>query len=283
MIPAAKAAPVVHVWTGAEDLPGFIISARKPLEAVLAGRPMPQEEVRRRAEGWVIEPMTNPGWKILTTPNAVVRGDVADEGLSAAGVYTEELQVLLRGALGGRDARFKVRIFENQKEYHRFATRLGASNAESLYDPISAEAVFWFGQYATPELFQRAFAHEFTHAYVDLAQRRTSPLWLMEGLAEWFSNLDWRGDILVPGQMNPLAVFVLGSRPLMPLRDLFGAARELMYGPEFGHYYAQAWSFVDYLFARVPGGVGELLEGAQLVPEDHQAPWEEYVREFMLG
>lgn len=277
---AAPAA--VHVWTGAEDLPGFV-PARAPLEAALAGKPMPPEEVRRRSEGWKAEPGMNPGWKIVSTPNVVVHGDVVEEGLMAAGVYAEELHVLLRAALGGPDARFKIRIFQEKGDFRRFSARLGASNAESLYDPRSGEAVFWFGQYSTPELFQRAFAHEFTHAFVDLARGRTEPLWLMEGLAEWFSNLDWRGDILVPDQRNPIALFVLGSEPLIPLGKLLRAGREEIYGRLFPEYYAQAWSLVDYLFARVPGAIEELLAGGRLDAELHEEPWKEYVRETMLG
>lgn len=275
-----------HVWTGDEDLPK-IVRVRAP-EFMLGANPMPPEVIRNRSKGIRTKKLRDPGWKMIHNSNAVVRGDIAPEDLKATAVYSTELFVMLRSYLGGGDwsGLFSSRLFREGADFRQAAGRAGAANAESYYDPRSAEIVMWFGLYPTPLLYQRAFAHEFAHAYIDLVLGRTSPLWLMEGLAEWFSNLDWRGHIFVPGQANGRALLLLDRSEQedgLLLEKLVSMPREEMYGPNFGIYYAQAWSVVDWLMVhRSARAVQDLIHGdlgdlaRELVP--HEAQWRDHVR-----
>ena len=141
----------------------------------------------------------------------------------------------------------------------------------------------WFTGYPTPGLFQRSFAHEFVHAWIDRVWNKTSPLWLMEGLAEWFSNLDWRGDIFVPGQMNRHALATLAfNQDLITLKGLIELPREAMYGFHFAAYYALAWSVVDYIMTRLPYRAiqGVMEDPSSILP--HEEEWKAHVR-MMLG
>ncbi len=280
--------PVVtaHVWTGDEDLPE-IVRVRAP-EFSLGANPMPPEVIKNRSKGIRAKKLPDPGWKMIRNSTAVVRGDIAPEDLKATAVYSTELFVMLRSYLGGGDwsGLFSSRLFREGGDFRQTAARAGAANAESYYDPRSAEIVMWFGLYPTPLLYQRAFAHEFAHAYIDRVLDRTSPLWLMEGLAEWFSNLDWRGHIFVPGQMNNLALQQLArseEQDGLMLGKLISMPRDEMYGPNFATYYAQAWSVVDWLMVhRSARAVQDLVQGdlqdlaRNLIP--HEAQWRAHVR-----
>lgn len=278
--------PLVHSWDGPDDIPR-LSEAHAPARALaVAGSAMPPEEIRRRSIDWKSRHAASPGWQILETPNTEVRGDVPLEGLMAAGAYAEELNVLLNSAIGGgkRRDRFLFKIFESQTDFRQFATYAGAASAESFYAPLSKEAAFWFGLYTSPELFQRGFAHEFTHAFMDLNWNRTDPLWFAEGMAEYFSNLEWKSDRLVGGQINPRDIELLKMESLTPLEELFRLGRGDMYGPRFPHLYAKAWSVVHFMFSKTPEVIKAILERGQVGvpnPAAIEPEWLTYVEDLM--
>jgi hypothetical protein len=276
--------PAVHVWTGDEAVPEF--TPLEVLEPALAGAPMPPDVVRARSKGMRTRKLETPGWNMVRGAVAVVRGDIDPDGMKAAAVYAAEMNVMLRSFVGGGgdpDVLYSVRLFRESRDFRRMASLAGAAEAESYYDPRSAELALWFGGYATPALFQRAFAHEFVHAWVDRIWNKRSPLWLMEGVAEWFSNLDWRGDILVPGQMNRHSLALLAfSQDMITLKALLELPRNAMYGINFGPYYALSWSVVDYIMTRLPHRAiqGVMEDPKSILP--HEAEWRAHMR-MMLG
>ena len=275
--------PRLHIWTGDEDIPE-VVPLEVPEFALAGTNPMPPAVIRQRSRGMKTSKLATPGWKLVQGDLAVVRGDLPAEDLKSAAVYSQELYVMLRSYIGGPDwsGLFSSRLFREGEDYKKYAARAGASTAESFYDPRSSEIVTWFRRFPTADLFQRAFAHEFVHAYVDRIWKRTEPLWFMEGLAEWFSNIHWRGHIFVPGQMNKHALFVLGSSvqfDTLDMKTLINISREEMYGYNFSRYYAQAWSLVDYIMTRMPPGtVQDMLDGNYPNLPSHQKDWEAHVR-----
>lgn len=271
--------PTIHIWSGIEDIPDLV-----PLEiesfAMAGALAIPPDVIARRSKGLKTEKLASKGWKIVQGEMAIVYGDLYSDELKAIAVYVPELYVMLRSYLSGPDfdGVFLIRAFKNAGEYRRYAVRAGASNAESFYDPRSAEIVMDTNPNKTPYLFQRAFAHEFVHAYVDQVWDKTSPLWLMEGIAEWFSNIHWRGDILIPGQMMRQALFRL-SMSTHSLRELLTVTRDQMYGFDFEKYYAEAWSLVDFVMTRMPyGTIQQLLNMELSVLDGLQDEWEGHIR-----
>lgn len=248
---------------------------------------MPPDVVKGRSKGLRANKLDKPDWKMVRNEVSVVRGDVDPAALKAVAVYAQELYVMLRSFLGGPDPGdhlISVKVFKDQIPYKRFASLAGAPNAQAYYDPRNAEIVHWLGEYATQLLFQRAFSHEFTHAYVDRVFRKLEPIWFMEGIAEWFSNLEWRGDIFVPGQMSRFALQLL-SMESMPLsiKTLTTIPRDEIYGYRFQQYFAQAWSLVDYLMTQLPyRAVEKMLLGEQIDLESHEEAWRAHVR-MMIG
>jgi len=275
--------PDLHIWTGDEDIPE-IVPAEIPAFAMAGSSPMPPSVVRSRSKGMKTSKLGTPGWKLVQADLAVVRGNLPAEDLKSAAVYSQELYVMLRSFIGGPDfsGLFSSRFFSEMRDYVNYAQRAGASTAESFYDPRSSEIVSWYRRFPTPALFQRAFAHEFTHAYVDRVWNRTSPLWFMEGLAEWFSNIHWRANIFVPGQMNNAALFILAgdmNDNKLSIERLISATRDDFYGYQFTSYYAQAWTLVDFIMTRMPGGtVQDMLAGDYPNLPSLQQEWEAHVR-----
>jgi hypothetical protein len=225
--------------------------------------PLSAKSVREAARDWEWRPLEVPGWKLLMAPHAVVRGDAPLETLRAAGAYVEAFHAMLARTLGGNSSgiMFSVRIFSDPADFRRYAGRLGAANAESLYDPRGQEIVVCPDPLRGRPWLQKTLAHEFTHAWMDRVFGRTEPLWLCEGMAEYFSTFAVRDGRLEPGADDARATLLLKLNAPLPLADFLRLGREEMYGPSFAAHYAQAWSLVRHLMSRNDGTVDLLLRG----------------------
>ncbi|HET8775808.1 MAG TPA: tetratricopeptide repeat protein [Thermoanaerobaculia bacterium] len=97
----------------------------------------------------------------------------------------------------------------------------------------------------------RTIDHELTHYFV---RNTTSalPLWLSEGIAEYYSTFRTSGDAVHIGRSIPEHVQWLRQQTLIPLRELFATtADSLLYdeGSRSGVFYAQSWALFHYLMA----------------------------------
>lgn len=277
-------APILHSWHGDSLIPQ-LSELDAPASAKIAGAAMPKAEIRRRTRPYEWSNLESPRWKILKCPNSVIRGDGPVAELRSACAYSEEMNVLLRAALGGtmESPLYSVRIFGEEGDFRRYAVRSSAANAEAFYDPRSAECVFWFGHYPTPEILQRNFAHEFTHAYMDRVWKRTGPLWFAEGMAEYFSNVTWRHGMFVTGNVNRQAVELLRMNNPVPLAEMIAFGREVFYDQHFFRVlYAQAWSVVYFLFHRHPEVIRDLLDGMLVDLTTIETEWREYLGDVLL-
>jgi TonB family protein len=110
--------------------------------------------------------------------------------------------------------------------------------------------------------------HELSHYFISrrLASR---PIWLNEGLSEYFSTAVVRDDEVILGEIPPERLQVLKTTPLLPLKELFGVDTNSAYYNEsskVGIYYAEAWAFVHYM-----------LHG------EHEAQFKEYLEALTKG
>jgi tetratricopeptide (TPR) repeat protein len=91
--------------------------------------------------------------------------------------------------------------------------------------------------------------HELVHSLLDRNDKR-GPLWLEEGMAEYFSAAELRSGSLYVGAPIVEHMVVIRRGPLMPLPQLFGVARESdAYNLPAGQrmFYAESWALVDAL------------------------------------
>jgi tetratricopeptide (TPR) repeat protein len=95
----------------------------------------------------------------------------------------------------------------------------------------------------------RAPLHELVH-YLMQSGDAHAPLWLEEGIAEYFSNAAIRSRYISAGKPMSNHISVLRQRARIPLPELFATARESdVYNHPSGQavFYAESWAIVDWL------------------------------------
>ncbi|RPH52023.1 MAG: DUF1570 domain-containing protein [Planctomycetota bacterium] len=275
LIPSATAGP--------EPIPPFGCPAEPGRRADGSPSPFSSRAVREASHGWEWKNLETPGWKLLMTPSFVVRGDVPIDDLRTVGAHLEEFLRMAKDCLGGDETgiMFSARVFASARDFRRYAVRVGAANAESFYDPRSAELVLCLEGPPPPSWLQKTLAHEFAHEYMDRVWDRTGPLWFAEGVAEYFANFAVSDGRARPGAVDHRAVLLLSLEEPMPLEKFLGLGREEMYGVLYARHYAHAWSFVHYLFARNDGVIDLLLRGSEPPNiEELEKGWRKHLSEL---
>jgi len=244
---------------------------------------LPGPALREASRRWAWSSLEAPGWKLLQSDRFAVRGDAPLENLRECAACLEAFLAAMRRSLGGDlpDGRFNVRIFASGPDFRLYSTLAGAPNAESFYDPRTAEIVICLDPPRGPEWLRKTLAHELTHLYMDRVWGRTGPLWFAEGVAEYFSGFRVQEGRVCPGAVDAGSLRRLREREPLPLADFLRLGREELYGSSFAFLHAQAWSFVHYLFARGDGLVDLLMRGGEL--EDVAAlerGWKEHVKKL---
>jgi Tfp pilus assembly protein PilF len=91
--------------------------------------------------------------------------------------------------------------------------------------------------------------HEFTHAILDV-NFRWLPIWLEEGIAEFFANSTIHDDHVEIGRVSPYQFEILQKNRLIPVDDLLQADSKSPYYTENDHatvFYAESCAIVHYL------------------------------------
>jgi len=94
----------------------------------------------------------------------------------------------------------------------------------------------------------RAPLHELIHYLMQSGDAR-APLWLEEGIAEYFSNATIRSRSISAGEPMRNHISVLRQRVRIPPAQLFAAARDSDFytGASQATFYAESWAIVDWL------------------------------------
>jgi Tfp pilus assembly protein PilF len=91
--------------------------------------------------------------------------------------------------------------------------------------------------------------HEYTHALMNI-NSRDMPLWLNEGIAEFFGNSAIHEDYVEIGKIAPYHLQVLQQNKLIPIPTLLQADHTSPYYNENNRasvFYAESWAIVHYL------------------------------------
>jgi hypothetical protein len=236
----------VHVWG----------PSRKSLGQI------PADIIAKKSSSYAIHDYPQRrGWKRIATDSMMVQGNVPEDALKAITVTAEKLDEMLENYLGGPKRRYiyTILVFESREAFCKFATSCGAGTAHSLYNPLTREIAVHFGETVTPEEFLETYAHEFTHAFMDIIYGVTEPLWFAEGMAEYFSRIKWTKSGFRPTGTNWKAAMHLDVDDLIPLQAILTGTREEIYGHQFSQYYGQCWGLVHFLLHKHPEIVDGLL------------------------
>jgi tetratricopeptide (TPR) repeat protein len=91
--------------------------------------------------------------------------------------------------------------------------------------------------------------HEYTHLLSSRAEEWL-PLWLNEGLAEYYQNTEIRDKEVLLGEPSPENILLLRRERLLPLATLFAVDHNSPYYHEENKgsiFYAESWAFTHYL------------------------------------
>jgi len=91
--------------------------------------------------------------------------------------------------------------------------------------------------------------HEYTHLFLHPADERM-PLWLNEGLAEFYENTEIYGQEVLLGEPNQQRLMLLRQEKLLPLATLFMVDEKSPYYLEEKKgsvFYAECWALTHYL------------------------------------
>jgi tetratricopeptide (TPR) repeat protein len=196
-------------------------------------------------------------WIEVTSPNFIVISNAPAKQAQNTAKSFEQFRLLIKGALPklSVDPGTPLTVFTGKDE-----KTLNALLAEERREKGATKKAGIFVQ--GPERSFVALSietpgdqryHVIYHEYVHMLMRLNLgeiPLWLAEGLAEFFGYatlLDGTSHLGTPG---PESLYILKTQPMIPLTTLFSVTHDSPYYREqekTGIFYAQSWVLVHYL------------------------------------
>lgn len=247
-------------------IPGLLV----PM-ALLAGLVAPAGAAQRSA-------LTTPHYEVASTISPEFTRLLADHMEAIYKEYTTRMGSFYKGGQG----RFAVVVFETEAEY---LAELGpaAAGSAGMFVPDRRLLAGWLGNRPPQALF-RVLYHEGFHQFVFNCISRTCPIWLNEGMAEYFSEATWTGKSFSTGEVSVQRLRVLREAlrkgdyvPLLTLvtmtPDVWAKSVQSR-SASAGLNYVEAWSLVHFLIngdggryrARFGAYVKKIAENAD--PED---------------
>ena len=190
-------------------------------------------------------------WSVVKNSHFEIYSQSGPENARASLQWFEELREFFsRDALLGKQvnlvARPPVRVigFRSPQEYDAFRLR---PTADAFYAGTETRDYI-----VMPALDRQEFptaAHEYAHLVLRNSQLQL-PLWLTEGLAEFFSTVRLTNAGSELGGELPMRMQTLQHEKLLPLTDLFAVAPASLGSrtrAQIGLFYAESWALTDLL------------------------------------
>lgn len=217
---------------------------------------------------------TAPGWVAARSRHFLVVGEASEDVVRRAAaqleLYRAAFARLLPPDYFDRQKPTTVILFGGDDSYEPFKPLLRGQRATAVagYFQPGAEVNYITATLDTSH-GDSVLLHEYTHLLVN-NYFSSAPLWLKEGLAEYYSTARVSADRrrLTLGAPAHRRARVLKRQPLIPLRVLFTVNQESSYYTEperRGHFYAQSWALVHYFLNG--GGVARREQFAHLLEQ----------------
>ena len=211
------------------------------------------------------------------TPHYLIHTDLEDAlakelGQRMEGMYDEYSQRLAAFSGNGRLPRMEVYLFRRQQDYVSF-TGGKIKNTGGIFLPgRNLLAAFLEGQ--GRQQLRRTLQHEAFHQWAYNAISPDLPIWLNEGLAQFFEEGLWNGDGFLLGEAPPRRVRQLhadlkGNRlvqlsTLLPMTDEQWGRRLSASRDDGAVQYNQSWAMVHFL-VMAQSARGEFLYRARIL------------------
>ena len=223
-----------------------------------------------------------PVMRRVTTPYYTIYTDLDDDTVREAAArmtaMAREYARRIRGFGARVDRRLPFYLFSRMADYRQAG---GPEGSWGIYTGTKLMAVATTGR---PSRTWFLVQHEGFHQFLHAAMRRRIPVWLNEGLAEYFGNGIWTGDGFVMGAVPTYRLLRIKTQVrlgrMAPLADLLKMTDKVWAEQMSGRNYDQAWSFVHFLIHGQDGAHNKAF-AAFLTDVGAGRPWEAaFVRHF---
>ena len=224
-------------------------------------------------------------WRTLRSEHFHLIGDVSDRQLRDVALRFEQFRDVVTGlnraaTKEGAGSRVPIIVFRDRRSFEPFMPRAGGHIVEAAGMFVEGpDSVYIAVRLDGGAASYRAAFHEYTHLLLRHAFA-DAPLWLDEGLADYYSTLRVTGDrSALIGLPLPTHITLLRESS-MPLMELFSATHQsaVYTGTDRVLLYAQAWALVHHAYHSRPSLEAEMIALAKRLAAGGNA--EESVRAF---
>ncbi len=200
-------------------------------------------------------PAAEPAWTTLQSAHLTVLTDAEPARVSALTVGLESVRAAMREVLEGRATESPVPVygvfFRDAAGLAPYAWRSTTGDMRQTGFFAAGEGLAFLAATADEDggEARRTALHEYAHHVVHLDWSRI-PLWLNEGLAEYFSTCELRDGEAVLGAPPPAHPRWIAAHGLLPLRAIAATTVDETKTGEaarVGAVYAESWAFVHFL------------------------------------
>ena len=208
-------------------------------------------------------------WRRIDTPNFIIVGDISSRELRATAVKFEGFHEALRRVLPSSTTTAPVPtvviVFSNDAAFMPFKPQYQGKPREGVAGYAAAgRDVNYIAMLSSGEAGDRVIFHEYAHMILANAVARV-PLWLNEGLAEFYSTFALMNDgrRAQIGRPIPEHLLLLNGSLHVALADLLRVDHSSpLYneGNRASDFYAESWALTHMLLNGQPSRVNELTE-----------------------
>lgn len=195
----------------------------------------------------------------VRTPHYDVSTDISEPFAQVVGEHMESIYGAYALRFQGYELkvheRFQVKVFAQKEDYYRAVPEQLRGSTGAFVSSLKLLAAYKEGR-SDEDVF-RTLYHEGFHQFMFSCIARNAPLWVNEGLAEYFSEASWNGSGFTTGQVPPMRLKLVqdalreGSH--IPLQDLMAMKSEDWLSNVRAQQtaaslqYCEAWSVVHFM------------------------------------
>jgi predicted Zn-dependent protease len=194
-------------------------------------------------------------WTSVRSQNFLLVGNASEKDIRRVGIRLEQFREVVSRLFINLNVSTSVPttviVFKDDDSYRPFKPSENTAGFFQAGTEVNYITLKLLNDVRTDQDPFTIIFHEYTHLLVRNTNGRV-PLWLNEGLAEYYSTFSINGQNVAVGRPIPRHAYLLSENRMLPLRTLFAVDQKSPYYNETdkqGIFYAQAWALVHYLMS----------------------------------